>query len=172
VRDLDSELFEREVHAVHEWLFNTSYAFHMMRDNAQHGIPMLGGLWGLALNRLSKASQIQIVNALLSSDNLHDIQMFVKTYSERGDQQFLTDHVWPLARHNSISHDSFYCLWYRYFYLADTRPFPTQRQHPNCFVGCPQPCCKTVNKNDTDLSQYEQCASACRPNGHRDWLFC
>ena len=172
VRDLDSEIFEREAHAVQEWLFKTSYAFHIMRDNPQHGIPMLGGLWGLASNRLSFVDRLTIVKALLPSNHPAELQRFVTKYSGRGDQSFLTDHLWPLARRNSITHDSFSCRWSRYVYRSDTRPFPSQRPHPECFVGCPKPCCMPEQTRNHDLSQYEQCPSACRPREHQDWLFC
>ena len=172
VRDLDSELFEREVHAVDEWLLNTSYAFHMMRDHSEHQIPMLGGMWGLATNRLSTADRLTIVTALLPSENEKEIRDFVQQYSGRGDQDFLTDFIWPLARRNSIAHDSYSCVWSRYIYRAETRPFPTRREHPTCFVGCPKPCCTLESKATTDLSQYRQCPPSCRPTEHRDWLFC
>ena len=172
VRDLDSEIFQREVQAVNEWLFETSYAFHMMRDHYYHDIPMLGGLWGLASNRLSIRDRFTIANALIPPKNEDDRQEFLKLYSNKGDQLFLTHHIWPLARKNSIAHDSFSCLWSRYVYRGDTRPFRSKREHPTCFVGCPKPCCTYDMKKNTDLSGYKQCPYACRPDGHKDWIFC
>jgi len=172
IRDLDSEIFEREVDAVHEWLFKTSYAFHIMRDHEYHDIQMLGGLWGVASNRLSIHDRFTIANALIPPDNKDDLHQFLKLYSNTGDQLFLTHHVWPIARKNSIAHDSFTCLWSRYFYRGDTRPFPSKREHPTCFVGCPKPCCTREMKKDQDLSRYKRCPSMCRPDEHRDWLFC
>ena len=141
VRDLDSHIFEREVTAVNEWLTKTKYAFHIMRDHEYHNIPMLGGLWGVASNRLSIRDRFKIANALIPPNNDNDRQQFLKLYSGAGDQLFLEHHVWPLARKNSLAHDSFTCLWSRYIYRGDTRAFPSQRQHPSCFVGCPKPCC-------------------------------
>ena len=172
VRDLDSEIFQREVDAVQEWLTTTSYAFHIMRDNKQHGIEMLGGLWGLASTRLSSIDRLKIGKALLPSDDATQIRRFVQTYADRGDQIFLTDHIWPIARSNSLTHDSFYCLWSRYIYRTDTRPFPSQRQYPDCFVGCPKPCCRRLSNATIDFRQYEQCPSVCRPKTHPDWTFC
>jgi hypothetical protein len=172
VRDLDSEIFEREVQAVNEWLSKTTYAFHIMRDHDMHGIPMLGGLWGIALNRLSINDRLTIANALLPSDNENDINKFLKTYSRTGDQLFLAHHIWPLARPNSLTHDSFTCFWSRFIYRTDTRPFPSKRQHPSCFVGCPKPCCTSEHITNKDLSLYKQCPSTCRPNEHKDWLYC
>ncbi len=172
VRDLDSEIFEREVNAVQEWLFQTSYAFHVMRDHYLHDIPMLGGLWGVALNRLSIRDRFTMANALIPSTNDDDQREFLKLYSGSGDQLFLTHHIWPIARKNSIAHDSFTCLWWRYINRGDTRPFPTKREHPSCFVGCPKPCCTFDMKNIQDLSKFRQCPSICRPSEHQDWLFC
>ncbi|CAF4789597.1 unnamed protein product [Rotaria socialis] len=172
VRDLDSEIFEREVHAVDEWLSKTTYAFHIMRDHYLHNIEMLGGLWGVALNRLSFNDRLIMANALLPLDNENDIRKFYKTYAGVGDQIFLKDHIIPLARHNSLAHDSFTCFWSRYIYRMDTRPFPTQRQHPSCFVGCPKPCCTPELKKNRNYSSYTKCPSMCRPKEHNDWLFC
>jgi hypothetical protein len=172
VRDLDSEIFEREVHAVQEWLSKTIYAFHIMRDHDQHNIPMLGGLWGIASNRLSINDRLTIANALIPSENENDRRRFLKEYSGGGDQLFLSHYIWPLARQNSLAHDSFTCFRSRYIYRSDTRPFPSQRQHPSCFVGCPKPCCTLETKNSRDFSPYKKCPSICRPIEHQDWLFC
>ncbi len=172
VRDLDSEIFEREVLAVNEWLLKTNYAFHIMRDHDQHGIPMLGGLWGVASNRLSINDRLTIANALIPSANEHKQHQFLKTYSGAGDQIFLADHIWPLARRNSLAHDSYTCFWSRYIYRGDTRAFPSKREHPTCFVGCPKPCCTSESKTIKDFSKFKQCPSMCRPNDHKDWLFC
>jgi hypothetical protein len=172
VRDLDSEIFEREVQAVKEWLTKTTYAFHIMRDHYYHNIHMLGGLWGVAANRLSMDDRLALANALLPPTNKNDRDEFLKMYSGRGDQLFLTHHIWPLARQNSLAHDSFTCLWSRYIYREDTRPFPSRREHPSCFVGCPKPCCTFETKNNTDYSKFKECPSTCRPEEHKDWLFC
>lgn len=143
-----------------------------MRDNPYHGIPILGGLWGLAPNRLSLNDRIKIANALLPSDNPSELQRFLRSYSGTGDQVFLKDHIWPIARHNSLTHDSFSCFWSRYIYRTDTRAFPTKREHPSCFVGCPKPCCNEETKRKQDFSRNDQCPSGCRPKEHPDWLFC
>ena len=172
MRDLDSEIFQREVDAVHEWLEKTSYAFHIMRDSVQHGIEMLGGLWGLASNRLSSIDRLKIAKALLPSNDPQVNRRFFETYADRGDQIFLTHHIWPIARSNSITHDSFHCLWSYYIYRTDTRPFPSQREYPDCFVGCPKPCCRRLPNRTFDRNQYEHCPRSCRPKTHQDWLFC
>ena len=171
-RDLDSEIYQREIDAVNEWLTNTTYAFHIMRDNAQHGIAMLGGLWGVASYRLSIQNRLKIARALIPPENENEHQNFLKLYSKAGDQLFLKHHVWPIARKNSLVHDSFTCLWSYYIYGCDTRPFPSKREHPMCFVGCPKPCCTDEAKLEKDLSRYKQCPSSSRPRAHPDWIFC
>jgi len=168
-RDLDSTLFDREKHAVDEWLTYSQFAFHIMRDNPQHNIPILGGMWGLVPNRLSTNDRLSIARVLLPNDHPDKNREFFMTYSNRGDQLFLTHYIWPVARRNSLVHDSYSCWWSRYIDRSHTRPFPTQRSHPLCFVGCPKPCCRN---NTTPVSDIQQCPPGCRPKEHQDWLFC
>ncbi|UJR35346.1 hypothetical protein I4U23_028104 [Adineta vaga] len=172
VRDLDSDIFDREVQAVNEWLTKTTYAFHVLRDNRMHNIPMLGGLWGVASNRLSINDRLIIANALIPSDREDEIEKFWKSYSNLGDQLFLEDHIWPLARRNSLAHDSFSCFWSYYIQRTDTRPYPTKREHSSCFLGCPKPCCTNESKSVKDSPTYIKCPRICRPKEHKDWLFC
>ena len=73
--------------------------------------------------------------------------------------QFNNRHVWPWAEEDSIGHDSFLCDKY-----LNTRPFPTQRNiGANNFVG------SDVNVNWTISSP---CPIPCRPDNHKDWLYC
>ena len=89
------KIFRREVDAVNEWLEKTAYAFHIMRDNPVHDIPILGGLWGVASNRLSIRERFTIARALIPPNNEDDRHEFLKIYSGPGDQVFLGHHVWP-----------------------------------------------------------------------------
>ena len=43
-RDTDSRFGFREAEAVKEWI-GSGETFHIMRDNPQHGVPILGGMW-------------------------------------------------------------------------------------------------------------------------------
>ena len=172
VRDLDSEILEREVQAVNEWLTTTTYAFHIMRDHYVHNIQMLGGMWAVASNRLSIGDRLVIATALLPSSKQTEINEFFRTYGRTGDQLFLTHHVWPLARRNALAHDSFSCFWSRYVYRTETRPFRTERKHPACFVGCPTRSCDKQPRMNADLTSLRQCPKMCRPQEHQDWLFC
>ncbi|XP_050715764.1 uncharacterized protein LOC126998320 [Eriocheir sinensis] len=45
VRDTDSQVTQRQVAAVQEWLASGK-AFHVMRDHPNHDMPVMGGMWG------------------------------------------------------------------------------------------------------------------------------
>ena len=51
-RDLDSRFGKREAAAVEEWL-QSGAAVHTMRDHPQHGVPLLGGLWGARITNMN-----------------------------------------------------------------------------------------------------------------------
>ena len=57
-RDLDAPLTVREVEAVNEWL-ESDLAIHIMRDNPDHNVPILGGLWGVHLERGDVRSRME-----------------------------------------------------------------------------------------------------------------
>jgi hypothetical protein len=90
----------------------------------------------------------------------------VNQYGGRGDQRFLTDHIWPSIQEQIIVHDSFLCTSFG----KNAQPWPTRRQHPSnesgCFVGCPRPCC-TTSKH-----AFGECPMVCRPKNHTDWTMC
>ena len=156
-RDLDSALTKRERDAVNAW-FASNKTFHSMRDHPQHGVPMLGGMWGFrpSMNRAM---------ASLMHEKIHNKELIVK-YGGRGDQSFLSEHVWPKAKFSAIAHDSFLCA---NGYGHKTEAFPTQRpsaNETNCFIGCIRPCC------GQGKMPFGECPKACRPTDHPDWLYC
>ena len=65
-RDLDSRLTTREQAAVEEWL-NTGLAFHVMRDNPQHGTEILGGMWGARMDSGLRAELGKAMSGLLDN---------------------------------------------------------------------------------------------------------
>jgi hypothetical protein len=68
-------------------------------------------------------------------------------------------YVWPWAKKDAISHDSYLCEKY-----PGTRPFPTRRpMEPNNFVAA-------VVADNYTLDR--ECPAACRPAGHQDWTHC
>mgnify|MGYP003632097429 CR=1 FL=1 len=109
VRDCDSRLWFREKEAVDEWLASDK-DFHIMRDNQQHGVPILGGMWGVR-NKL-----------------LYNIEEMIKEYSKgdfwQVDQNFLRDVVFPIVADQAFIHDEFF----------GGNPYPTPRDE-NHFVG-------------------------------------
>ena len=63
-RDLDSRLTTREQAAVEDWL-NTGLAFHVMRDNPQHGTEILGGMWGARMDSGLRTKLAEAMTKLL-----------------------------------------------------------------------------------------------------------
>ena len=156
-RDLDSPLTPRELAATNEWLA-TNKSWHVMRDHPLHTVPMLAGLWSFrsALNRtFARLLLAKLVNSSLISH-----------YGGKGDQPFLTDHVWPHIQNEVIAHDSHLCMR---SYGLNSRPWPTRRPLLNetgCFVGCIRPCCPPIK------FPFGECPLACRPKDHPDWTMC
>ena len=109
VRDCDSRLWFREKAAVDEWL-KSENPFHIMRDNHQHGTPILGGMWGVR------------------GGVLPDIKKWIDSYVKgdfwQVDQNFLKNIVYPEIKDKAFVHDEFF----------EQKPFPTHRD-PLHFVG-------------------------------------
>lgn len=108
-RDADSRLNLREKAAVEEWLASDK-DFHIMRDHPAHGVPILGGMWGVR-------------NGLLK-----DIKLMIDEYSKgdfwQVDQNFLREKIYPIVKNNSLVHDEFF----------EKKPFPMARMGYE-FVG-------------------------------------
>jgi hypothetical protein len=109
VRDCDSRLWFREKEAVDEWLVSDK-DFHIMRDNHQHGVPILGGMWGVR------------------HKILYNIEEMIKDYSKgdfwQVDQNFLREVIFPIVSDQAFIHDEFF----------GGNPYPTPRDE-NHFVG-------------------------------------
>lgn len=89
-RDLDSRLNPRERAAVDEWVASGKF-LHVMRDAANHDVPILGGMWG--------AGYWPILRGLMRTWTVFD---------HKGcDQEFLAALVWPRLFENAMIHDSF-----------------------------------------------------------------
>lgn len=156
-RDLDSALTARERAAVNVWLASNK-SFHSMRDHPMHGVPMLGGMWGFR-------PSLDPNTSLLIHNKIHD-QGLIKRYGGRGDQSFLSAHVWPIAKLSAISHDSYLCL---HAFGHPPQAFPTKRRsanETNCFIGCVRPCC------GKGKMPFGHCPKQCRPKDHPEWVYC
>ena len=106
VRDTDSRLSHREAQAVKDWI-ESGRGFHIMRDHPAHFCAILGGLWGARTDRMVQLRTV--------FDQANPIGF----YGE--DQKFLQNYVYPIAKSDSLIHDSFFA-----FELL-AKPFPTAR---------------------------------------------
>lgn len=111
-RDTDSRLGFREKAAVDEWL-KSDKQFHIMRDHPNHGVPILGGMWGVKGNLLSDIKEI--------SEHYNPGDFW------QTDQIFLKKLVYPKVKEVSIVHDEFF----------EKKSFPTEsrERNRNHFVG-------------------------------------
>ncbi|CAF1096515.1 unnamed protein product [Rotaria sordida] len=152
-RDIDSPILERETIIVYGWL-DSKQTIHIIRDHHEHDVPILGGLWGIKLNK--ERSLINNISQYLLSPDV------VKCYKGKGDQNFLEDYIWPHAimyDKMTLEFDSFFCKKY-----PNSRPFPTRKESPTLFIGCRRPNC-TKDK-------HPECPKECRPANHPDWIWC
>lgn len=113
-RDLDSNVSEREVAAVREWM-NSNLSFHIMRDHPQHGVFILAGatqpiqlfLWAILILFLfcsikgmwgaKLAEHPQLVR------NLGKIMLVMgKAQDKEADQRFLWVYVWPITQFDTV----------------------------------------------------------------------
>ena len=126
-RDIDSPILEREVTSVNEWLLSQKL-FHVMRDHPFHSDVILAGLWGVKVYQ-NETIRKKLAQPLLSKS-------LVNCYNPvDGDLRFLEHYLWPLAKQNSIQHDSFYCQKYH-----SSIPFTQPKLSTSKFIGCRRPC--------------------------------
>jgi hypothetical protein len=158
-RDLDSPMTQRETDTIDIWMSDEQKHkfFYIARDNAEHNVQIMGGLWGSA-NVRARDYLFDVFQPML-------MPSIGNRYRGRGDQWFLVDYVWAKVRDHSLAFDSFFCAKY------GGRPFPSQRPKGLCYLGCIRPCC--INSTDNDSSKYmKPCPVGCRPKDHQDWKFC
>lgn len=119
---------------------------------------VVGGMWGFR-PELNRTMATYFLNKMLN-------RTLVVNYGRRGDQTFLTHHIWPHIQNHLMAHDSHLCnTWYG----KNSRPWPTKRPLLNetgCFVGCIRPCCQQLKH------PFGECPMDCRPKDHPDWTMC
>ena len=108
-RDTDSRLSSREAAAVEAWL-TSGKSFHIMRDHPAHGVPMLGGMWGVRGGKIKNIGEA--------------IQRYSGGDFWQVDQNFLKQVVYPMTVDDSCIHDEFF----------ERKKFPTARLNHE-FVG-------------------------------------
>lgn len=95
-RDTDSRLSERERLAVEAWLASGA-DLHVMRDHPYHGVPMLGGMWGVKGEKLKGIAR--------------DMEEFEPSSDKGQDQAFLWEWIWQKVRDGELTvsvHDPFF----------------------------------------------------------------
>lgn len=91
-RDCDSRMSLRELAAVKEWELSGK-SVHIMRDHPFHGVPILGGMWGIIPSCLP---------------NLYDLALKADIPDIHGkDQDFLAT-VHPLFKDDILVHDEIF----------------------------------------------------------------
>ncbi len=127
-RDTDSRLNEREKLAVDQWLASDKI-FHIMRDHPAHGVPILGGMWGVKNPILRRMSKM--------------IESFAKEDRYQIDQDFLRLEIFPLVQEKCMVHDVFF----------EHKPWPKEREGYQ-FVG--EPFDEDENPNELFRSQIKE----------------
>ena len=90
VRDLDSEITQREAAATQEFLKLEQKDFHVLRDHPQHGIHILGGTWGVKLTK--PTIRKSMVNAM---KRMFKHPKFYAPRDKAGpDQDMLSRYIW------------------------------------------------------------------------------
>jgi hypothetical protein len=156
--DLDSPIIKRETETLDMWISDEQeeYIFYIARDHIQHGVPILGGLWGAATKRARKYL-VDIFQPMLEPS-------IARRCNSSGDRQFLADLIWEKVKKRSLIFDSYYCE------SMGGRPFLSERPEGDCFLGCIRPCC--TNATQGSNKDNKTCPIACRPKDHQDWNNC
>lgn len=120
IRDLDSLVSRREADAVQAWISEDS-DLHIMRDHPAHTAPIMGGMFGLKVNKRTRQAFRPIKKIILKSE----------IHREAGywqiDQQFLARLIYPVLKDNATIHDPYY----------KRIDFPAPRDKPHLYVGRP-----------------------------------
>ena len=164
-RDLDSPLLKRGGDAVKEWL-SSGKLVHIMRDNKQHMLPIMGGMWCFR-PAASRPEGVKLLKQILQkSDTTKEKNMTAGamggSLSTREDQTILASTVWRALRSRSLQHDAYHCEVY-----FDSKPFPSRRRGSR-FVGCVRDC----EGGGSQMAIKDICPRRCRPEGHQEWTFC
>lgn len=96
VRDADSRVHWKDRWAINQFVPQTQFIAHTIRDNKEHKAPLMGGLWGLR-----KSSGL----------NMHEEYAAYKEDAARGyffghDQNFLMDVIYPKVADRLLAHYS------------------------------------------------------------------
>lgn len=104
VRDTDSQIIQKEVSAVNEWIKNGK-EFHIMRDHRYHTQPIMGGMWGATSEFINKYKDFydkekqEFLSTLSFEDLFHSSGKYYQT-----DQAFLQRYIWPRIINSHTAH--------------------------------------------------------------------
>lgn len=93
VRDADSRVFWKDRWAIRDFLDRPEFIAHAIRDNEEHRIPLLGGLWAL---RKSSGLSMRSLYASYDSSKARPVNGL--------DQTFLNAAVYPLVKERLLVH--------------------------------------------------------------------
>ena len=122
-----------------------------MRDHPDHGIPLLGGLWGSRIyNQGTRIQWQKTWKKILKNKKAYSLQ------NSKGADQTLLHYVWEWGKDVAVEHDSFNCGKFN-----NSVGFPTERKQEKMgnFVGG-----RGV--------LWRECPLSCRREGHPEWKFC
>jgi hypothetical protein len=100
----------------------------------------------------------------MSCKNISRIYNADRQNKKQGDQNFLLNHFWEIAKKNTTLHASFFCNSFG----LKAEPFPTKRHEKLCYVSCID-CCDEIY---TNKSFKYKCPLECRPPEHKNWNYC
>ncbi len=116
-RDVDSRLSDREVHATEEWVQQTKWPYHVMRDHQFHGRPLLAGLWSIKREAFHNHRKMP---DSISGD-------YYGT-----DQTELLKYVWPVCKRLILAHIGCYHIFEK---MDQRMPFKIPRSEETPFVA-------------------------------------
>ena len=119
-------------------------------------------MWGFKIEKNRKLASTLFDR--ISCKNISRIFNKDRRNEKQGDQNFLSQYFWQIAKQNTTLHASFFCDSFN----LKAEPFPTQRHEKVCFVSCTHCCDEIYNKKNFTW----KCPLKCRPKDHKDWIYC
>jgi hypothetical protein len=120
-RDLDSELSERDIASVREWI-ESGKTLLIQRDHPHHDWAMMGGMWGI--KRVEGLNMTDLILDWVEKNPYPEY--FGRKDKPDGwmtDMFFLRDVIFPMFKDDCLQHDELFGDKY-----GETRPFPTKRK--------------------------------------------
>jgi hypothetical protein len=101
-RDADSRISDREMKLINEWI-SSNKCFHIIRDHLGHGVPILGGMFGVKVKNFKK-----ICTNLKNIDfyKTQYYKVYSKNIEKQPDQIFLKKIIYPIIKNNNLTHIS------------------------------------------------------------------